>query len=128
MLKYLIDENVSPAYPQQLRQKKPELEIRAVGEVGTPAKSTKDPEILDWCAEYDFVLVTHNRTSMPVHLRDLLNQGRHVPGSFILSPGLSMGQNVEELILIADTTWKVSAPFGGANPHFFVPERKNGLF
>jgi|GEM_PF-3181947 len=27
-----------------------------------------------------------------------------------------------------DTTWKVSAPEGGANPHFFVPERKKGYF
>jgi len=27
-----------------------------------------------------------------------------------------------------DTTWKVSAPKGGANPHFFVPEREKGYF
>jgi len=25
-------------------------------------------------------------------------------------------------------TWKVSAPEGGANPHFFVPEQKKGYF
>gem|GEM_PF-5667022 len=27
-----------------------------------------------------------------------------------------------------DTTWKVGASEEGANPHFFVLERKNGLF
>jgi len=26
------------------------------------------------------------------------------------------------------TTWKVSAPEGGANPYFFMPERKKGYF
>jgi|GEM_PF-6229784 len=26
--------------------------------------------------------------------------------------------------IIINTTWKVSAPFGGANPHFLVPEEK----
>jgi len=35
---------------------------------------------------------------------------------------------IQSSILIPDTTWKLSAPEGGANPHFFVPERKNGLF
>jgi len=30
--------------------------------------------------------------------------------------------------LVRNTTWKVSAPFGGTNPHFFVPERKQGYF
>jgi|GEM_PF-6820174 len=30
--------------------------------------------------------------------------------------------------LVHNTTWKVSAPEGGANPHLFVPERKNELF
>jgi len=27
-----------------------------------------------------------------------------------------------------NTTWKVSAPFGGANPYFFMPERKKSYF
>lgn len=60
------------------------------------------PEILLWCEEYDFVLVTNNRTSMPVHLADHLAQGRHIPGIFILNPKLSIGQNIDELIFIAD--------------------------
>gem|GEM_PF-4299516 len=32
---------------------------------------------------------------------------------------------IEKLIHM---TWTVSAPEGGASLHFFVPERKNGLF
>ncbi len=48
------------------------------------------------------MLVTNNRTSMPVHLADHIAEGRHVPGIFILNPKLSMGQNIDELILIAE--------------------------
>ncbi len=101
-LKYLMDENVDPAYPTQIRRKRFDLVIRVIGELGTPAKSTLDPEILIWCEEHNFVLVTNNRASMPVHLVDHIAQDRHVLGIFILSPDLSIGQNIDELILIAD--------------------------
>ena len=105
MLQYLIDENVNPVYPNQLRRQNSELIVRVIGEPGIPPKSTKDPEILIWCETYDFVLVTNNRTSMPVHLRDHINQDRHILGIFILSPRLSMSQNIEELLLIAEVSF-----------------------
>lgn len=104
-LKYLLDENVHPLYGVQLRRRCPDLVVRAVGEPATPPKSTLDPEILCWCEEYDFVLVTNNRTSMPVHLIDHIESGRHIPGIFILNPGLTIGQNLEELILIAGASF-----------------------
>ena len=37
---------------------------------------------------------------LPVHLTDHLEQGRHMPGIFILSSKMSIGQNIDELILI----------------------------
>lgn len=101
-LKYLMDENIDPAYPTQIRRKQPELVIRVIGETGVPRKSTLDPEILLWCEEYSFILVTNNRSSMPVHLNAHIAQGRHVPGIFILNPSLSIGQNIDELILIVE--------------------------
>jgi len=104
-LKYLIDENVDPIYPTQLRIRQPELIIRVIGEPSIPAKGTKDPKILEWCEEYDFILVTNNRKSMPVHLKDHLQANRHIPGIFILSANLSVGQNLDELILIAECSF-----------------------
>jgi hypothetical protein len=104
-LKYLIDENVDPIYPTQLRLKQPELTILVIGEPLTPSKGTKDPEILCWCEEYDFILVTNNRRSMPVHLKDHLKLNQHIPGIFILNPHLTIGQNIEELLLIAESSY-----------------------
>jgi hypothetical protein len=65
LLKYLMDENVNPIYANQIRRKIPDLIIRS--EIGTPYLSTLDSEILLWCEEYGFILVTNNRKSMPVH-------------------------------------------------------------
>ena len=82
-LNYLLDENVDPNYKTQLHRLNSDLVVWIVGEEGTPPKGTLDPEILFWCEEYNFVLVTNNRTSMPVHLNDRINQGHHIPGIFI---------------------------------------------
>ncbi|HAG80985.1 MAG TPA: hypothetical protein DCL61_07380 [Cyanobacteria bacterium UBA12227] len=100
-LNYLLDENVDRLYQIELMRREPSLVVWRVGDPGAPTRSTLDPEILLWCEEYDFVLVTNNRTSMPPHLIDHINQGRHIPGIFILNPNLSIGGNIDELILIA---------------------------
>lgn len=49
MLKYLIDENLSPVYAEQLRRRNPNLVVRAVGELGVPGTGNLDPAILKWC-------------------------------------------------------------------------------
>lgn len=101
-LQYLLDENVDPTYKAQLHRRNPNIVMWVVGEPSVPPRGTLDPEILLWCEEHNFLLVTNNRTSMPVHLADHIAEGRHVPGIFILNPKLSMGQNIDELILIAE--------------------------
>lgn len=105
-LKFLLDENVAPLYQTQLRQRKPDLVVWIVGDPGTPPKSTLDPEILCWCEEYNFVLVTNNRKSMPVHLTDHIAEGHHVPGILILNLDVSIGQLLDELILIAEASFE----------------------
>lgn len=105
MLKYLIDENVDPLYPNQLRRLQPELVVWVIGEPATPPRGKLDPEILLWCEEFEFILVTNNRSSMPVHLKDHLNEGHHIPGIFILSRTLTIRQNLDELILIAEASF-----------------------
>lgn len=104
-LKYLLDENVDPLYATQLRRLQPNLVIRVIGEPVTPARGTLDPEILCWCEENNFILVTNNRTSMPVHLVEHIEKNRHIPGIFILNPNLSIGENIQELILVAEASF-----------------------
>jgi len=105
MLKYLIDENLSPEYARQLRRRNPDLVVRAVGELGVPDTGTLDPEILKWCELNQFVLFANNRASMPTHLMAHIAEGRHVPGILVLNKNMSMGQTIEELLLIAEAAF-----------------------
>ena len=105
MRRYLIDENISPEYRTQLLHE-PSLKVLAIGDKGAPERGTKDPEILEWCEQNQFSLVTNNRESMPKHLKDHLEAGNHVPGIFTISRKVPMGRIIEELLLIAGASDK----------------------
>lgn len=104
-INYLFDEHVGHRLQRALRRRAAEVIVWHIGDPGVPSESTADPDILIWCEANGFLLVTNNRSSMPVHLRDHLEAGRHVPGIFILSDSMSLGQTAAELHLI----WAASA-------------------
>jgi len=96
----LLDENVDPLFRVELLKRNSDLVIWRVGDPDVPPRGTLDPEILIWCETRQFILVTNNRDSMPVHLSEHLAQGRHSPGVIEMNQNMTIGQTVEELLLI----------------------------
>ena len=103
-IKYILDEHVDPILKRGLKMRQPEMIVWRIGEPNAPPRGTKDPDILHWCEKHVFLLITNNRSSMPVHLQDHLDAGRHCPGIFILNPNLSWGAQIDVLELI----WKAA--------------------
>lgn len=103
---YLLDENWGFRLRKALLQAAPDITAWCVGDVGAPALGTKDPEIHTWCESHDFLLVTNNRRSMPVHLRDHLAAGRHIPGILVFRREMRIPDVIAELVLI----WEASLP------------------
>src|SRR5947207_2636961 len=91
---------MDPVYRASLLRYDPSLTIWTVGDPGVPARGTPDPDILLWCEASDFVLVTNNRRSMPVHLAEHLSAGRHVPGILVLRHRATVSAVLESLQLI----------------------------
>lgn len=102
----LLDENLGARLRKALLQVAPDITAWCVGDVGAPALGTKDPEILTWCESHDFLLVTNNRRSMPVHLRDHLAAGHHIPGILVFRREMRIPDVIAELVLI----WEASLP------------------
>ena len=100
-MRYLLDEHMDPAYRTQLLRAVPDLEVWIIGDPGAPPLGSLDPDILLWCEGNGFILVTNNRRSMPRHLADHLAVGRHVPGILVITPAMSIGELIDELVLIA---------------------------
>jgi hypothetical protein len=103
-LRFLLDENMPHAVRDQLLLRKPEMQVHAVGDVGAPALGTPDPEILIWLEANDAVLVSRNRRTMPVHLRNHLAEGRHVPGVLLIRRHYTWGQVMDDLQLVWDAS------------------------
>ena len=99
-IRYLLDENVAPLFRIELVRREPAVVVWKIGDPGLPPRGTLDPEILRWCEEQDFLLVTNNRKSMPEHLAAHLETGRHVPGILELNPKMNVGETIVELLLI----------------------------
>jgi len=99
-IRYLFDENVDPIIRTELLRREPNMVIWKIGDPGTPPRGSSDSDILIWCEENSFILVTYDRKSMPRHLKEHLMNRRHVPGIFALSPNVSIGATVDDLSLI----------------------------
>ncbi len=100
-MKYLLDENLAALYKTQLQRLVPQLTVWMVGDPGAPERGTQDPAILDWCNQYEFVLVTNNRASMPSHLVDHLAAGKHVLGILVFRRKATIKTIIDDLVLIA---------------------------
>ncbi len=100
-IQYLLDEHMPPAYRTQLLSREPGLTIWKIGMPGVPPPGTLDPAILLWCEANNFILVTNNRKSMPVHLADHLAAGRHILGILTVDVTRDISRNLDDLLLVA---------------------------
>jgi hypothetical protein len=87
---FLFDENMPHRVIRKLLQTQDaSIQCWVIGEPGGPAIGSLDPELLTWIEDNDCVLVTRNHASMPVHLRNHLASGRHVPGILVMKTRLA---------------------------------------
>lgn len=98
----LLDEHLPLALARGLVNFDADVEINVlrIGDAGAPGFGAADAEILVWIEANGFLLVTANRATMPVHLDQHLSAGRSVPGILALRPQTSMGEIIEQLVII----------------------------
>jgi len=108
---------VNRAIQRQLRRLDTRIEVLAIGDPGAPPAGTSDPDILVWLEENSYILVTENRSTLPVHLSDHFAAGRHIPGVLWIRPGVGIGRIIEELHLI----WFASTADEYQDRMLFIP-------
>ncbi len=104
---FLLDENMPHrAIRKLLLRREPHIRVLTVGQPDAPPLSAPDPELLVWIEERGYLLVTRNRASMPVHLQDHLDAGRHIPGVLIVPQAMAPWQVSDQLYWI----WSAGLP------------------
>jgi predicted nuclease of predicted toxin-antitoxin system len=102
-LRYLADENFNRSIVIGMRRHAPELELKTVHEAGLA--HADDPAILEWAAANGFVLLTHDRETIPDFINQFVVAAKPTRGAFILKQNVDVGKAVEVLLLIAQCSY-----------------------
>ena len=86
----------------------------------TRLRGTTDSALLELAAEQERILITHDRQTMTWHFRDRLEDGKPVPGIFIVPQQPSaIGEIIDSLLLV----WAASQAEQWRNQIVYLPFR-----
>jgi len=93
----LVDQNFNERIVRGLVRREPAIDFLRVGAIGLSAAA--DPLILERAALEGRVLLTHDRQTIPGFAYARVDAGEPMPGVFLVSKKLPIGQAVAEILL-----------------------------
>ncbi len=100
-IRFLLDENLSPRLKSALKRLDANIDVLRVGDEGAPPLTTTDPEILQYTATAQRLLVTDNRNTIPDHLVEHYAAGSDSHwGILWVRPNITVGQLAAALHLV----------------------------
>ncbi|HEY0722962.1 MAG TPA: DUF5615 family PIN-like protein [Pyrinomonadaceae bacterium] len=99
MLRLLTDENFNQHIVRGLNRRlnMDLLSVRDVGLAGLP-----DPLLLNWAAQEDRVMMTHDAQTMLKYAQQLLIQGEAMAGMIFVREGSPIGRAIDDLQLLIE--------------------------
>lgn len=116
-LQFLLDEHVNPRLRRALKERAANMTVWCIGDVGAPLRGTADADILRWCEDHGFVLLTNDRATMPIHFQNHLAAGRHIPGILDMKRRASFGEMIDDPLLI----WEAWLPGEYQDQIWYLP-------
>jgi hypothetical protein len=108
MLRLASDENFNGDIVRGLFRRHPELELVRVQDVGL--MQTPDPDILEWAASQERVLLSHDVSTVPPVAYQRISDGKAMPGVFIVPDRMPIGQAIDEILFLSSdveaSEWK----------------------
>lgn len=98
MWRLLADENFNQDIVHGVTTRHPEVDVKSVHEVGL--NSASDPDILSWCAGHCRILLSHDRSTVPMYACNRVRAGEPMPGVIIVTNHLAVGPAVNDLSLL----------------------------
>jgi len=90
-LRILTDENIDGDVISGVLRRGADVELAGAA----------DPDILEWAANEGWILLTHDRKTVPRFARDRQSAKLPMTGVFMIPPELSLGEQIEDLVQIA---------------------------
>lgn len=95
MLFLVVDENFNNTIVRGLLRIKPDLDIVRVQDVGL--SSADDPVVLEWAANEDRVLLTHDVATITKYAYERINIGKYMPGVIEVNRKVPLSTALDEI-------------------------------
>ncbi len=113
-IRFQADADLNQRIVRAVRRGQPAIDFQTADEA--QIRTLNDPEVLATAAAEGRIVVTHDRTTMPVHFATFIGR-QESPGVFVLSQFLPLKLAAEELIMI----WEASEAEEWTNILQFLP-------
>ena len=100
MLRFAADENLNNKIIRGLLRRNPDLNLVRIQDVGLSGKD--DQTVLEWAAQKDRILLTHDVTTITKYAYERLNLGLPVPGVFEVKMDSPIGEVIDDILLLAE--------------------------
>ncbi len=98
MIKILADQNFNASIMHGLKERIPELDCVATYEIGL--QKYTDDKLLDWAAEENRIILTHDAKTFPAFAFEKVEQGKKMCGVVVVPTKMPIRQAIDDLELI----------------------------
>lgn len=99
MIRLAADENFNNDIVRGILRRDPTIDIVRVQDAGL--MTADDPTVLEWAAQANRVLLTHDVATITHYAYDRVRAGQSMPGVFEVSRTIPLAQAIDDIILIA---------------------------
>lgn len=97
-MKFATDENFNGRILSGLKLRLPHIDIIRVQD--TEMYQSSDPKLLQWLADEDRILLTHDHHTIPTYVVERVSNGKYVAGVILVIESTSIGTAIEEIELL----------------------------
>lgn len=99
-IRLLIDEDFDNDILRGVLRRRPDADVVRVQDAGLSGRP--DPDVLEWAARHDRILITHDVSTMKSHAYARVAASLPMPGVFALSQSVPIGTAIEALLLLIE--------------------------
>jgi len=100
MLLLVSDENFNNDIVRGLLRRKPDMDIVRVQDVGL--RGADDPTVLEWAAQEDRVVLTHDAATMAYYAYQRVSANQSMPGVIEVADDLPIGSVIEDILFLVE--------------------------
>ena len=100
MLRLAADENFNNNIVRGLQRRNPEIDVVRIQDAGL--SGADDPILLDWAAQENRILLTHDVSTVTHFAYERVERGMPMPGVFEVPRTMPVGAAIEDLLLLAE--------------------------